>query len=62
MGSSETLAQLDRIMTEFFAPATSNDRKREIELLLANFSNQVEPQIRCPELHSNKNGSYLQLG
>ena len=40
MESSETLAQLERIMNEFFAPTTSNDRKREIELLLANFSNQ----------------------
>ena len=38
--SSENLVQLERIMSEFFAPSTSNDRKREIELLLANFSNQ----------------------
>ena len=40
MESSETLIQLERIMNEFFAPTTSNDRKRTIEQLLSNFSNQ----------------------
>jgi hypothetical protein len=41
MDVSETLSQLERIMNEFFSPTTSNERKREIEVLLSNFSNQV---------------------
>lgn len=42
MDVSETLSQLEQIMNEFFSPTTTNERKRDIEALLSNFSNQVE--------------------
>lgn len=46
MEASETLVQLERIMNEFFG-VTSNDRKREIELLLSSFSNQDSSWREC---------------
>lgn len=34
-------------MSEFFAPATSNFRKREIESMLENFSNRSDSWKHC---------------
>nr|XP_049694489.1 exportin-6 [Helicoverpa armigera] len=43
----EALASLDMLMSEFFAPATSNFRKREIENMLENFSNRNDSWKHC---------------
>ena len=34
MSSADLLAQLEQVMTEFFAPTTSNERKHQIETQL----------------------------
>lgn len=44
---NEALASLDVLMSEFFAPATSNFRKREIESMLENFSNRSDSWKHC---------------
>ncbi|KAF9822657.1 hypothetical protein SFRURICE_012436 [Spodoptera frugiperda] len=43
----EALASLEILMSEFFAPATSNFRKREIESMLENFSNRSDSWKHC---------------
>ncbi|KAJ8722135.1 hypothetical protein PYW08_004537 [Mythimna loreyi] len=43
----EALASLDVLMSEFFAPTTSNFRKREIESMLENFSNRSDSWKHC---------------
>ncbi|CAH0585650.1 unnamed protein product [Chrysodeixis includens] len=43
----EALSSLDMLMSEFFAPATSNFRKREIESMLENFSNRSDSWKHC---------------
>ncbi|CAB3261536.1 unnamed protein product [Arctia plantaginis] len=43
----EALASLDMLMSEFFAPATSNYRKREIESMLENFSLRSDSWKHC---------------
>lgn len=43
----EALASLDMLMSEFFAPVTSNYRKREIESMLENFSNRSDSWKHC---------------
>ncbi|XP_037294381.1 exportin-6-like [Manduca sexta] len=44
---NEALASLDILMSEFFAPTTSNYRKREIESMLENFSNRRDSWKHC---------------
>lgn len=43
----EALASLEMLMSEFFAPATNNFRKREIESMLENFSNRQDSWKHC---------------
>ncbi|XP_075977666.1 exportin ellipsoid body open [Anticarsia gemmatalis] len=43
----EALASLDMLMSEFFAPTTSNYRKREIEGMLENFSSSSDSWKHC---------------
>ncbi|CAG9786787.1 unnamed protein product [Diatraea saccharalis] len=47
MEVQEALASLDMLMSEFFASATSNYRKREIENMLENFSNRQDSWKHC---------------
>ncbi|RVE50843.1 hypothetical protein evm_004410 [Chilo suppressalis] len=47
MEVQEALASLDMLMSEFFAPTTSNHRKREIESMLENFSNRQDSWKHC---------------
>jgi hypothetical protein len=61
MESSETLVQLERIMSEFFGPTTSNDRKKEIELLLSNFSNQDCAWRECLGFLAATNNHYVSM-
>ncbi|XP_072949316.1 exportin-6-A [Epargyreus clarus] len=44
---NEALASLEMLMSEFFAPTTSNFRKREIESMLENFSNNRDAWNHC---------------
>ncbi|XP_045773253.1 exportin-6-A [Maniola jurtina] len=44
---SEALASLEMLMSEFFAPTTNNFRKREIENMLENFSNNRDSWKHC---------------
>lgn len=43
----EALASLDILMSEFFAPTTTNIRKREIESMLEDFSNRRDSWKHC---------------
>ncbi|CAG9102568.1 unnamed protein product [Plutella xylostella] len=47
MDIDEALASLEVLMSEFFAPSTSNLRKREIESMLENFSNRRDSWKHC---------------
>ncbi|CAH2262819.1 jg9193 [Pararge aegeria aegeria] len=44
---NEALASLEMLMSEFFAPTTNNFRKREIENMLENFSNNRDSWKHC---------------
>ncbi|XP_053610107.1 exportin-6 isoform X2 [Plodia interpunctella] len=44
---NEALASLEVLMSEFFAPTTTNYRKREIESMLENFSNRRDSWKHC---------------
>ncbi|KAK7871791.1 hypothetical protein R5R35_014051 [Gryllus longicercus] len=56
---SESLAALEILMNEFFAPQTSNDRKREIECLLHNFSSQQGAWKHCLYFMSNSSNHFV---
>ncbi|KAI5637235.1 exportin-6 [Phthorimaea operculella] len=47
MEINEALASLEMLMSEFFAPSTSNQRKREIETMLENFSSRRDSWKHC---------------
>lgn len=46
-------------MNEFFAPATSNERKREIEGVLHNFSSQRGAWKHCLNFMSHSTNEYV---
>jgi hypothetical protein len=45
--NSADLAALESLLNEFFAPQTSNVRKREIEAVLAHFGDQTNAWHQC---------------
>ncbi|XP_067938254.1 exportin-6-like [Watersipora subatra] len=47
VGSEDNLRALEGLMNEFFLPATSNERKKSIEELLNNFSQQKDSWQYC---------------
>ncbi|XP_049873204.1 exportin-6-A [Pectinophora gossypiella] len=47
MEINEALSSLEMLMSEFFAPTTSNFRKREIEGMLENFSSRRDSWKHC---------------
>ncbi|XP_049807007.1 exportin-6-B isoform X3 [Schistocerca nitens] len=56
---SQSLAALEALMNEFFAPETSNDRKREIETVLHDFSNQQGAWKHCIYFMSHSSNQYV---
>uniref|UniRef100_H2Y847 Importin N-terminal domain-containing protein n=1 Tax=Ciona savignyi TaxID=51511 RepID=H2Y847_CIOSA len=57
----EMLVGLERIMTEFFHPSTSNKRKREIEEQLNKFGNQNGAWKHCLEIFTKTNNEYVMM-
>lgn len=55
----ESLAVLEALMNEFFAPGTSNERKREIEGVLHNFSSQGGAWKHCLYFMSHSTNQYV---
>lgn len=56
---AESLAALEALMNEFFAPATNNERKREIEGVLHNFSSQRGAWKHCLNFMSHSANEYV---
>ncbi|XP_065065498.1 exportin-6-like [Rhopilema esculentum] len=62
MGTQEeTLAALENLLDEFFAPATSNDRKRSIENALDSFSHQEGAWRQCIFFLLNSKNEYVHM-
>ena len=47
MNKSENLQGLENLLSEFFSPAASNERKREIEKMLENFQQEEAAWREC---------------
>ncbi|GAB6030367.1 Exportin-6, partial [Chamberlinius hualienensis] len=58
---SDSLRSLETLMTEFFDLRTSNDRKRQIEGLLTNFSNDRESWKHCLYFLANTRNEYVMM-
>lgn len=60
MASDEaTLSSLDNLLTEFFGPSSSNERKRQIEELLNNFALQDGSWKQCMYFLSHSSNQYV---
>ena len=60
--SSEDLAALEALLNEFFAGQTSNERKREIEAILAQFGEQTNAWQQCLSfMASNKDNHFVSM-
>lgn len=57
----ECLAALEHLMDEFFAPTTTNERKREIESQLTNFSNQRDCWRFCVYFMRHTASQYVSM-
>lgn len=55
----EALASLEALMSEFFAPATNNMRKREIENILETFSNRPDSWKHCLSFLKKSQNQYV---
>ncbi|PNF22047.1 Exportin-6 [Cryptotermes secundus] len=55
----ESLVALEALMNEFFAPGTSNERKKEIEGVLHNFSSQRGAWKHCLNFMSHSTNQYV---
>ncbi|XP_052267006.1 exportin-6-like [Dreissena polymorpha] len=60
-GDAGGLHSLEMLMSEFFSPATSNDRKREIELLLNQFSQTKDCWKQCLFFLSNTSNEFVMM-
>jgi hypothetical protein len=47
MNRNENLQGLENLLSEFFSPAASNERKREIEKILENFQQEEAAWREC---------------
>ncbi|GFQ82242.1 exportin-6 [Trichonephila clavata] len=60
MASQDTsLSALEALMTEFFSPNTTNERKRQIEEILDSFKNQSECWHHCLNFISNTSNEFV---
>lgn len=57
----ESLRALEALMTEFFDTRTTNERKREIEELLNNFSQQQGAWQHCLYFMANTNNEFVMM-
>nr|CAB3267797.1 exportin-6 [Phallusia mammillata] len=57
----EMLTGLERVMTEFFHPSTSNQRKREIEEQLTKFGNQNGAWKNCLHIFTKTRNEYVMM-
>ncbi|CAG5121677.1 unnamed protein product, partial [Candidula unifasciata] len=55
----ESLRALENLMSEFFAAATNNDRKREIESILANFTQMSNAWEMCLYFMASTQNEYV---
>ena len=55
------MVALEALMNEFFAPGTSNERKREIEGILHNFSSQQESWRYCLNFMLYSSNQYVRM-
>ena len=53
------LLALENLMNEFFAPTTSNARKKEIETVLANFVEQKDAWKSCLHFMAKTSNHYV---
>ncbi|GFN87199.1 exportin-6 [Plakobranchus ocellatus] len=58
---SESLKGLEGLLTEFFAPTTGNERKREIEAVLANFTQMSNAWEMCLYFMNNTQNEYVMM-
>lgn len=56
---NEALASLEGLMSEFFSPSTNNYRKREIEIILENFTSQRDSWKHCLLFLQNSPNQYV---
>ncbi|GIY26955.1 exportin-6 [Caerostris extrusa] len=62
MASEDTsLSTLEALMTEFFSPTTTNERKRQIEEVLQGFKNQPECWRHCLNFLSSTSNQYVMM-
>ena len=60
--NSSDLAALEALLSEFFANATSNERKREIEQILNHFGQQTNAWHQCLGfLAANKDNHFVSM-
>ena len=60
--NSADLAALESLLNEFFASQTSNERKREIEQILAHFGEQTNAWQQCLGfLAANKENHFVSM-
>lgn len=59
--SKDSLGALESLMNEFFGPATSNERKREIEEILNNFTQTKDSWQHCLYYLSNTTNEYVMM-
>ncbi len=57
--SDGDLKALEGLMGEFFSPRATNERKREIEVMLDNFSRQKDAWRRCLEFMAATQSHYV---
>nr|CAD7575559.1 unnamed protein product [Timema californicum] len=57
----ESLAALETLLNEFFAPVTTNERKHDIEGMLNNFSSQQGAWKHCLFFLANSANQYVSM-
>lgn len=55
------LQSLERLMTEFFSPETTNERKRTIEQSFQEFAEQIDSWRPCLHFLSSTNNHYVSM-
>lgn len=55
------LQNLEQLMTEFFSPETTNERKRTIERIFQEFSAQIDSWKPCLHFLSSTSNHYVSM-